>query len=77
MLRVGVLGEPRGWWVPIFTVALGFFLFRFFDVVKVQPARALEDQPGGFGIMADDLVSGLYANLILQVVLRLLPGVAS
>ena len=58
-------------------VAMGFFLFRFFDVVKVQPARALERQPGGFGIVADDLVCGAYANLVLQLSLRLLPPAVS
>ncbi len=56
-------------------VALGFFLFRFFDVAKIQPAKALERQPGGFGIVADDLVCGAYANLVLQVGMRLFPGV--
>jgi phosphatidylglycerophosphatase A len=60
--------------VSVVTVAMGFFLFRFFDVAKVFPANRLERQPGGFGIVADDLVAGLYANLVLQVGLRLLPA---
>jgi phosphatidylglycerophosphatase A len=43
-----------------------FVLFRILDVVKPWPARRLEDLPGGSGIMADDLMVGLYANLILH-----------
>jgi phosphatidylglycerophosphatase A len=44
----------------------GFFLFRALDVLKPWPARRLEDLHGGSGIMADDLMVGLYANLILH-----------
>jgi phosphatidylglycerophosphatase A len=44
----------------------GFFLFRALDVLKPWPARRLEDLPGGSGIMADDLMVGLYANMILH-----------
>ena len=43
-----------------------FLLFRALDVWKPWPARRLEDLPGGSGIMADDLMVGLYANLILH-----------
>ena len=44
----------------------GFMVFRVLDVVKPWPARRLEALPGGSGIMADDLMAGLYANLILH-----------
>ena len=44
----------------------GFLLFRALDVLKPWPANRLEDLPGGSGIMADDLMVGLYANLILH-----------
>lgn len=50
--------------VPILVIA--FFVFRVLDVFKPWPARRLEDLPGGSGIMADDLMVGLYANLILH-----------
>jgi len=50
--------------LPTFVVA--FLLFRVLDVFKPWPARRLEDLPGGSGIMADDLLVGLYANLILH-----------
>lgn len=52
-----VLGTA--WW----TVIVAFILFRFFDIVKPYPARKLESLPGGLGIMADDLVAGIYAAL--------------
>lgn len=53
-------------------IASAFLLFRVFDVIKPQPARACERIPGGLGIMADDLVAGLYANLVGQVLWRIL-----
>ncbi len=55
------------------TLAAGFFLFRLFDVWKPFPARRLEQLPGASGIMIDDLVAGLYANLALRVLLEILP----
>ena len=42
-----------------------FFLFRLLDVWKPAPARRLEDLPGGAGIVADDLMAGLYGALVL------------
>ena len=50
----------------LFTAA-GFFLFRFFDILKPWPVRQLEQLGGGFGIMADDLVAGLQAGLVLAL----------
>jgi phosphatidylglycerophosphatase A len=43
-----------------------FLIFRVLDVLKPWPARRLEDIRGGSGIMADDLMVGVYANLILH-----------
>ena len=42
-----------------------FFLFRFFDILKIWPARRLEGLPAGWGIVADDLAAGLYSALVL------------
>ena len=53
-------------------VISAFLLFRFFDIVKPKPIRTLEKMRGGFGIMADDLMAGVYANLILQIFHRAL-----
>jgi phosphatidylglycerophosphatase A len=47
---------------------LAFVLFRVFDIVKPFPARYLDRQVrNGFGVVADDLVAGLYANLVVRV----------
>ncbi|MFA5038439.1 MAG: phosphatidylglycerophosphatase A [Candidatus Omnitrophota bacterium] len=46
---------------------LGFILYRLLDIVKPFPARRLEKVPGSAGIMLDDLVCGVYANLLLRV----------
>ena len=54
---------------------VGFFLFRVLDVVKPYPADRLEHLHGGAGIMLDDLMAGVYCNLILRMVIMLLPGV--
>jgi phosphatidylglycerophosphatase A len=51
---------------------LGTLYFRVFDVWKPFPARQLESLKGGVGIMADDLMAGVYANLLLHVTARLL-----
>jgi phosphatidylglycerophosphatase A len=49
-----------------------FFAFRAFDVLKLQPAKKLEDLPGAFGIMADDVAAGVYAGLVLWIGLPLI-----
>lgn len=48
-------------------VASGFFLFRFFDVLKPPPVSTAEALPGGIGIMADDIVAGALAGFSLLV----------
>jgi phosphatidylglycerophosphatase A len=59
--------NPSGW----FSAAVGFLLFRAADIVKPFPARRFERLPGGLGIMADDVMAGLYANLALRAILAL------
>lgn len=49
-------------------VVAGFLLFRFFDIVKPKPICDLEKLKGGLGIMSDDLIAGVYANIALQLV---------
>jgi phosphatidylglycerophosphatase A len=60
---VSLLGLPLTW----VTAAAGFVLFRVFDVFEPYPARDLERLPGGWGIMCDDVMAGVYANLLLRV----------
>ncbi len=67
---LALLMLPRSWLVW----GTGFLLFRLFDIVKPPPARRLERLPGATGIMADDLVAGLYANLVLQLAVRIVPA---
>lgn len=55
----------------VLALTVAFFLFRFLDVVKPQPARAMEALGGGDGILLDDVVSGLY-GLLVMAALRLL-----
>jgi len=77
-----VLDEFAGQWValialPMLTLqnacwvlAVQFFLFRVFDVIKPPPGRQLEKLPDGWGILLDDIAAGVYANLIGQIVFR-------
>jgi phosphatidylglycerophosphatase A len=46
-----------------------FVLFRIFDIFKPFPCRRAEKLPFGWGVMADDLVAGVYANVVIQVAL--------
>ena len=53
------------------TILAGFAFFRLFDIVKPPPARQAERLPGGVGIMADDWIAAVYANLALQLLVWL------
>lgn len=55
-------------WPVIFTA---FFLFRAFDMFKIFPARQMELKGGAFGIMMDDIVAGIYTNIVMQIAIRL------
>jgi phosphatidylglycerophosphatase A len=48
----------------------GFLLFRLFDIAKPFPCRRLEKLPGGWGIMADDWMAGVYAAICLRLALH-------
>lgn len=56
-------------WIPKTTlsIAIGFLLFRFFDIVKPPPIRLIERVRGGYGVVLDDVLAGVYANLLLQL----------
>jgi phosphatidylglycerophosphatase A len=75
-----VVDEVVGMWITLLflplvplTAAVGFVLFRVMDIIKPYPARQLEHLHGGLGIMADDVMAGIYANLLLRVVLIVWP----
>lgn len=58
-------------WVPVtpLNIGIGLMLFRFFDIVKPLFIRRLEDLPGGWGVMFDDILAGVYANILLHIIL--------
>lgn len=55
---------------------VGFVLFRVFDIIKPYPCSRLEGLGGGTGIMADDVMAGVYGNVVLRVLLWLAPSIA-
>jgi phosphatidylglycerophosphatase A len=55
-------------------VLLGFSLFRIFDIVKPYPLKYLEELPGGFGVVMDDVAAGLAARLVLGLFMILVKG---
>jgi phosphatidylglycerophosphatase A len=59
--------------VNIYFTAVSLVLFRFFDILKPLGISRLENWKGGWGVMADDLLSGIYAWLILQLIVRGMP----
>jgi len=66
---VTMIAAPAGW-IPVLA---GFLLFRFFDIVKPQPARWFDrNLKNGYGVVLDDIMAGIYACLALHLVLRLL-----
>lgn len=56
--------------VTAVTLALGFILFRFFDITKPWIIKRVERYPKGYGIMFDDMLAGVFANIILQIAIQ-------
>jgi phosphatidylglycerophosphatase A len=55
-------------------ILIGFFLFRFFDILKPFPIRRVDKTlKGGFGVVLDDVIAGVYANIILHLIGRIYP----
>lgn len=59
--------------VTIPAAVAGFLLFRIFDVLKPYPAGRLEHLHGGFGVMMDDAMAGIYAHVVLRLLLMFRP----
>jgi phosphatidylglycerophosphatase A len=65
-MTVTLLGIP----LTPFSLILGFFVFRAFDILKPFPIRLLDQKvPGGAGIVLDDVMAGVYGNLLIRIVL--------
>jgi len=72
-----VIDEVAGQWITLLfvpvtwkTLLAAFILFRGFDIVKPPPVRQLERLPEGTGIVVDDVAAGLYALLVMQLLLH-------
>ena len=61
---IGLLFVP----VNVKYVLCSLILFRFFDITKPLFIRKMEDLPGGWGVMMDDVLAGVYTNILLQAV---------
>ncbi len=61
------LGMQARLWI----IVTGFLIYRIFDVMKPPPAKRVEKIKGSAGIMLDDIICAIYANIILQVLTRL------
>ena len=59
--------------LSIWGIVAGFVVFRIFDVIKPFPAGRLEHLPGGFGIMADDAMAGVYGQVVMRIAITLWP----
>ena len=71
-----IIDEIAGFLVTMLSIPMnfkfilsGFILFRIFDIWKPFPVSNLQKFPSGLGIMADDLMAGIYSNLILRIIL--------
>jgi len=74
-----VIDEIVGIWITLLflpggpiPVVIAFLSFRAFDIIKPPPARQLERVPHGWGIMLDDVVAGIYANIATRVLLLII-----
>lgn len=66
---ITMIAVPKSIWL----IALGFVLFRLFDVLKPWPIGELDKRvSGGFGIMIDDVIAGIFAGISLHLILLLL-----
>ena len=76
-----VIDEVAGQWIALLVIPLdwlwaigAFVLFRFFDITKIGPIGMVEKWPGGAGVMADDVIAGVFAALCLWLVHWFLPA---
>lgn len=76
-----VIDEVVGQWIVLLAIPFDFqlwhvivalALFRFFDIVKPLGVRKMENFKGGWGIMADDILAGVYGFIVLQLLLIVL-----
>ena len=66
---VSVLFLPHNWLIGIYA----FALFRVFDIAKPFPVKKVQKIPRGWGIVADDIIAGIYANILIQILNKIYP----
>ena len=57
------------WAVPLWAIPIAFALFRFFDISKIGPIYTIQELHGGLGVMADDILAGIFSRLVLAGVI--------
>ncbi|MFN3386008.1 MAG: phosphatidylglycerophosphatase A [Candidatus Thermochlorobacter sp.] len=74
--KEATIDEVVGQWIALLflpktflATALAFSLFRLYDIIKPEPVHTLQKLPRGWGVMMDDVMAGIYANLTCQVLL--------
>lgn len=77
-----VVDEMIGFWLSILFVPTtwmaflaGFIFFRIFDIWKPLGIRKMEKLKGGWGVMMDDVLAGIYANVVLQILIYFFPNI--
>lgn len=72
-----VIDEVFGYMIAILflpktlsTAVIAFVFFRIFDIFKLEPVNKLQSLPKGWGVIADDIMAGVYANICSQIVIK-------
>ncbi len=72
---VVTIDEVVGMWISLLllpkrplVLAASFVAFRVFDILKPWPARFIDRRPGGWSVMLDDVVAGVYANIAVRII---------
>ena len=64
---IGMLVATVGRDLTIWNIVKAFILFRAFDILKPYPIKKVERLPGAYGIIADDVLAGIFANMVLSI----------
>lgn len=74
-----VIDEFVGTWISlllipknILFIAIAFVIWRVLDIVKIYPANKIEKLSGGYGIMLDDIISGIYTLILIHLIINFL-----
>jgi len=77
--RIIIIDDACGFFIAMFLIPFSlmnllivFLLYRAFDITKLFPIKRVEGLPGSLGIMGDDILAGIYANLLFRLILTYL-----